>query len=54
MKYKRDSLTQNERLYAAFSVEKDDIVDLVSKPLDECFPHIATNQKAVVEKGWVH
>jgi hypothetical protein len=45
----RDVLTQKDRCYAAFAVEKEDIVDLVSKAWDESFAHIATNQKAVAE-----
>ena len=48
----RDILTEKERLHAAFAVEKEDIVDLVSKAWDESFAHIATNQKAVAERGW--
>ena len=45
----RDVLTQKDRRNAAFAVEKEDIVDLVSKAWDESFAHIATNQKAVAE-----
>ena len=52
MKCKRDLLTQKERRRAAIAVEKEDIVDLVSKAWDESFAHIATNQKAVAERGW--
>ena len=48
----RDVLTQKDRRHAAFAVEKEDIVDLVSKAWDESFAHIATNQKAVAERGW--
>ena len=48
----KDVLTQKDRCYAAFAVEKEDIVDLVSKAWDESFAHIATNQKAVAERGW--
>ena len=51
-KCKRDLLTQKERRHAAFAVEKEDIVDLVSKAWDESFAHIATNQKAVAEQGY--
>ena len=47
MKCKRHLLSQKERRRAAFAVQKDDIVDLVSKAWDESFAHIATNQKAV-------
>ena len=52
MKCKRDLLTQKERRRAAIAVEKEDIVDLVSKAWDESFAHITTNQKAVAERGW--
>ena len=45
----RDVLTQKDRRHAAFAVEKENIVDLVSKAWDESFAHIATNQKAVAE-----
>ena len=52
-KCKRDLLTQKKRRRAAFTVEKDNIVDLVSKACwDESFAHIATNQKAVAEQAW--
>ena len=52
-KCKRDLLTQRERRrHAAFAVEKENIVDLVSKSWDEYFAHFATNQKAVAERGW--
>jgi hypothetical protein len=53
---KRDLLTQRERRHATYAIEKDDIVDLalVLKAWDEYFTHIATNQKAVAEQGWVH
>ena len=44
---KRHLLSQKERRRAAFAVQKDDILDLVSKAWDESFAHIATNQKAV-------
>ena len=54
MKCKRDVLTQKERRLAAFALEKDDIVDLASEAWDESFAHIAKNQKAVAEQGWVH
>ena len=53
-KCKRDLLTQKERRRAAFAVEKDDFVDLVSEAWDESFAHFATNQKAIAEQGWVH
>ena len=49
---KRHLLSQKERRRAAFAVQKDDILDLVSKAWDESFAHIATNQKAVAEQGW--
>ena len=50
MKCKRDLLTQKERRRAAIAVEKEDIVDLVSKAWDESSAHIATNQKSVAER----
>ena len=53
-KCKRDSLNQKERCRAAFAVEMDDFVDLVSETWDESFAHFATNQKAIAEQGWVH
>ena len=34
---------------AAVVVEKDDIVDLMSKACDESFAHINANQRAVAE-----
>ena len=40
----RDVLTQKDRRHAAFAVEKEDIVDLVSKAWDESFARIATNK----------
>ena len=47
------SPNKKESHRAAFTVEKDDIVNLVLKTWDEHFAHIATNQKAVVaERGW--
>ena len=51
-KCKRDVLTQKERRRTAFAIEKEDIVDVVSKPSDESFARIATDQKAVAERGW--
>ena len=48
----RDVLTQKERRRAAFAVEKEDIVDLVSNAWDESFAYIVTNQKSVAEQGW--
>ena len=53
-KCKRDLLNQKERRRAAFAVEMDDFVDLVSETWDEFFARFATNQKAIVEQGWVH
>ena len=44
MKCKRDLHTQKERRHAAFAVEKDDVVDLVSKA------HIATTKKLLLNK----
>ena len=52
-KCKRDLLlAHKEKHHAVFAVEKEDIVDLVFKAWDESFAHIATNQKAVAERGW--
>ena len=50
---KRDLLlTQKKQRHAGFTVEKVEIVDLVSKAWDESRAHISTNQKAVAEQGW--
>ena len=49
----RDVLTRKDRHHhAAFAVEKEDIVDLVSKAWDESLALVATNQKPVTERGW--